>query len=42
MRSLLAKIAENAQGDQADEQALQNAIATLTGKIDERLTEGSG
>ena len=36
---LLAKIAENAQGDQADEQALQNAIATLTGKIDERLTE---
>jgi len=36
---LLAKIAENAQGDQADEQALQTAIATLTGKIDERLTE---
>ena len=36
---LLAKIAENAQADQADEQALQTAIATLTGKINERLTE---
>ena len=36
---LLAKITENARGDQADEEALQTAIATLTGKINERLTE---
>jgi len=36
---LLAKIAENAQADQADEEALATAIATLTGKINERLTE---